>query len=93
MALGADGHGDEGDGDLFAGDEELVHFAFGRGYGLAAIGADLGGEVDEVVGGVAHGGDDDDDLVAALFGGDGASGGFMDAFGGGDGGSAEFLND
>ena len=70
-----DGHGHECDGDLFAGGEELIHFACGTGFGRS----DLIGEVDEVVGRVAHGGDDDDDLMAGVLCGDGAAGGAMDA--------------
>src|SRR5208282_1944515 len=89
MALGVHGHGHEGDGDLFAGGEELVEFALGgRGGGFLSESADGVGEVDQIIGGVAHGRDDDDDAAAGLLGGDGASGGAMDAGGVGHGGAA-----
>ncbi len=57
-----DGHGHEGDGDLLAGGQEHVHLAGRR------LLADLAGQRDQLVGGVAAGADDDDDLVAGLLG-------------------------
>ena len=55
--------------------------------------ADLAGQVDQLVGGVAAGADDDDDLVAGLPGADGPAGGRHDALGRGHAGAAEFLHD
>ncbi len=72
---------------LLAGGEELIELALGRVF------ANLSGEVDEVVGCVAHGGDDDADLVSVLLGGDGALGGGVDPLGVCYTGSAEFLDD
>ena len=93
VALGVDGHGHQCDGDLLAGGEELVHLAFGRVFVAPAERADVFGELDQVVGRVAHGGDDDDDLVALFLGRDGPAGGAVDALGVGDTGAAEFLDD
>ncbi len=87
VALGVDGHGHQGDGDLLAGGQKLVHFPLGR------VGADFLGEFDEIVGGIAHGRDDDANLVAFHLGGDGAVGGAMDFLGIRDAGAAEFLDD
>src|ERR1700677_2172015 len=53
-----EGHGGEGDGGLVARGQEHVHLA------LAGQGHDFFGELDEIIGDAAHGGDDDDDLVA-----------------------------
>ena len=91
MPLGGQSHGDEGDGDLLAGGEELIHFAFG---GLAGGGApDVFRQGDEFVGGVAHGRDDDDDLVAGLLGSDDFLGGPVDFFCRGDRRATELLDD
>ena len=87
MPLRMDGHGHEGDGDLFAGGEELVELALG------GIFADLFGQIEQFVGGLAHGGDDGDDLVALFLGGDDALGGEMDFGRVGYRGAAEFLDD
>lgn len=85
-----EGDGGEGDGGLFAGGEQHVHFAL---WGLLQRGADALGKADKAVGDAAHGGDDDDDLIAlaATFGD--ASGDVFDAFSVGDRGAAVFLND
>ena len=56
-------------------------------------GRDLLGEVEQLVGGVAHRGDDDDDVVAGLAGVDDALGDPLDAVGVGDGGAAVLLHD
>ena len=93
MTLGVDGHGHQGDGDLFAGGQELVHFALGRDLVAPAEGADFPGQLDEVVGGVAHGADDDGDLISLLLGGDGAAGGTMNFFRIGDTAPPELLHD
>ena len=55
--------------------------------------ADLLGQVDQLVGGVAHRGDDDDDLVAGLLGVDDPLGDPLDAVGVGDGRTAVLLHD
>ena len=57
-----DGHRDQRVGDALTRGEQHVHFARGRGR------ADLSGQVEQVIGGVAHGGDDHDDVVALLLG-------------------------
>ena len=56
-----DGHGHEGDGDLLAGRQQHVHLAGRR------MLADLAGQFDELIGGVAASADDDDDLIAGLL--------------------------
>ena len=83
-------NGGEGDGGLFAGGEQHVHFAF---WGLLQRAADAFGKADEAVGDAAHSGDNNNDLVAlpAAFGN--AAGDVFDALGVGDGGAAVFLND
>ena len=55
VALGVDRHGHQGDGDLLAGGQELIHFAFGGHRIAAAILANLLGQFDQVIGGIAHG--------------------------------------
>lgn len=84
------GDGGKGDGGLFAGGKQHVHFAF---WGLLRRAADAFGEADEAVGDAAHSGDNDDDLIAltAAFGN--AAGDVFDALGVGNGGAAIFLND
>ena len=57
------------------------------------IGRDLLGEVEQLVGRVAHRGDDDDDVVAGLAGGDDPLGDPLDAVGVGDRGAAVLLHD
>lgn len=85
-----EGDGGEGDGGLFAGGEQHVHFAF---WWLLQRSADAFGETDEAVGDAAHSGDNDNDLIAlaAAFGD--AAGDVFNAFGVGDGGASVFLND
>ncbi len=64
------------------------------GWRLDAVdGAHLRGQVDQVVGRVAHGADDDDDLVPGLLGGHGPGGRPVDALGVGHAGPAELLDD
>ena len=63
-----DGHGQQGHGDALAGGQEDVHLAR-RGRGGQGSGL-----VEEVIGGVTHGGDDDHHRVAGLAGGDDALG-------------------
>ena len=82
-----DGHGHQGDGDLLAGGQQHVHLAGRR------LLADLAGQRDQLVGGVAAGADDDDDLVAGLFGADGPPCRRHDPLGGRHTGAAEFLHD
>ena len=83
----ADGHGEEGAADHFAGGEEHVHLAAGR------AGADGLGEGDQFVGGFAHGGDDGGDRLA--FGGavGDAGGDGLEPLDGADAGAAVFLDD
>ena len=54
---------------------------------------DLLGQVEQLVGGVAHRRDDDTDVVAGLLGGDDALGDPLDALGVGDGGTSVLLHD
>ena len=60
VAEAADGHGEQRHRDALAGGEQHVELAGRRDR------RDLVGEVEQVVGGVAHGADGDDDLVARL---------------------------
>ena len=89
LPLGMDRHRHQGDGDLLAGGQELVHLPLGR----RAVAADAACQCDEIVGGVAHGADDDDDLVALLLGRDGPAGGLVNPLRVGNAAAAEFLND
>ena len=82
-----DGHRDQRVGDPFAGGQQHVQFARRRGR------AHLLGQIQQVVGGVAHRGDDHDDVVALLFGLDDAFGDATDPVGVGHRGSAVFLHD
>ena len=84
---GMQGHGGQGDGGLFAGGQENVHFSF------AGQRHDLLGQLDQAVGHTAHGGDDHDDLIAfgAMTGN--AGGDIFDPIGVADGGATIFLND
>src|SRR5258707_14972030 len=93
VRVGVMAHGNAANGALVSGNEELVYLALGGDGVDAAVDADFFGEFDEVVGGVAHGGDDDDDLVAALLSFDRAFSGAVDSFCVGDGRAAEFLHD
>jgi len=93
VALRADRHRHQGDGDLFTGCQQLIHLALGRGDLGAADGAHLLGQCDQVIGRIAHGADDDHDLVAALLRRHRPPGGAMNAFGVGDAAAAEFLYD
>src|SRR5690606_16076935 len=56
------GHGEQGHRDPLPGGEQHVELP------LVPVGADLGGQVEQLVGGVAHGGHDDGDLVAGAVG-------------------------
>ena len=56
-------------------------------------GGNLGGEVQQLVGGVAHGGHDDGDLVARQLGGDDATRDATQRLGVGDGRSAELHHE
>ena len=82
-----DRHGHQGDGDLLAGGQQHVHLAGRR------LLADLAGQLDQLVGGVAAGADDDDDLIAGLLGADGPPGRRHDPLGGRHAGAAELLHD
>jgi hypothetical protein len=62
-------------GDALPGGQQHVEFA-GFGHGR-----DLGCEVEQLVGGVTHGGDDDDHVVAALSRRDHSLGDALDALG------------
>ena len=62
VAVRGDGDRQQRHGDPLAGGEQHVELAAGRVVG------DLAGQVEQLVGGVAHRGDDDDDVVAVLLG-------------------------
>ena len=80
-------NGGQRDGRLFAGGQQHIHLP------LAGQRHDFFGQLDQIVGHAAHGGDDDDDLVAlrVIFGH--ARGDILDAFGVADRSAAVFLND
>ena len=82
-----DGHRDQGVGDALAGGQKHVQLPGRRG------GADLFGQVKQVVGGVPHGRDHDHDVVTGLFGLDDALGNATDPVGVGHRGSTVFLHD
>ena len=82
-----DRHRHQRDAHLLAGREQHVHLA-----GRRVVG-DLLGEVDQVVGLVAHRADDHHDLVAVLLGANRPPGGRLNLFRIGDARAAEFLND
>ena len=82
-----DRHGQQRHRDALAGAEEHVELPARRHRD------DLLGELDQLVGGVAHGRDDDGDVVAGLLGVDDAFGDPLDPLGVGDGGAAVFLHD
>ena len=86
-AVLVDGHRQQRHGDALAGGEEHVHFA-GRG-GIS----DLAGEVQQFVGGVAHGGNHHHHLVAGALCVHHAPGDALDALGVRHGGTAELLDD
>ena len=83
----AHGHGQQGHGDALAGGQEDVHLAGGRVVGQGV------GHVEQVVGGVAHGGDDDDDGVARPARGGDAPGDAPHRLDVGDGRTAVLLHD
>ncbi len=87
FAEARDGHRSEGDGGLFSGGQEDVHFT------LARIGGDVPGQFDEVVGDAAHRGNNHDDLVALGLGFNDAARHVENAFGITDGSAAKFLDD
>ena len=87
VAQAADRHGEQRHRDALAGGEQHVELARRRDR------RDLVGEVEQLVGGVAHGADGDDDVVAGLARLDDALRDALDALGVGDGGSAELLHD
>ena len=82
-----DGHRDQRVGDPLTRGQQHVHLPRGRGR------ADLPGQVEQVVGGVAHRGDHHDDVVALLLGLDDALGDAADPLGVGHRGSAVLLHD
>ncbi len=73
--------------DALAGGQQHVELAARRQR------RDLVGEVDELIGGVAHGGDHDDDVVTGLLGRDDALGDALDAGCVGNRGAAVLLDD
>jgi hypothetical protein len=89
VALRVERHGHEGDRDLLTGREELVHLALRWRAALT----DRVGEIDEVVGGLAHRADDDADLVALFLRGDRPPGGLVDPLGVRDARAAKLLYD
>ena len=83
----ADGHAKEGHGDAFTGGEKHIEFApFG-------VGGNLLGQFEEMIRGVAHGGDDHDDVLARGPGLEHSPGDLADFLGIGDAATAVFLND
>ena len=72
VAFGVDGHGEQAHGDAFAGRHQHVHLALGR------VGVDAHGLIDEVVGGVAHGGDHHGHGIALLLRFDDTAGDALD---------------
>ena len=82
-----DGHRDQRVGDPLTRGQQHVHFPRRRGR------ADLSGQVEQVVGGVAHGGDHHDDVVALLLGLHDALGDAADPLGVRYRGSAVLLHD
>ncbi|MNS27702.1 hypothetical protein D3C72_596560 [compost metagenome] len=87
VARVVDGHRHQGDRDLLAGGEQHVDLARG---GLAG---DLVHQVDQLVGGVAHGRHHHHHLVAVRAGPGDPLGHFLNPLGGGDGGPTELLDD
>lgn len=83
-------HGEQSDGDLFAGGEKHIHLA-GVG-GLIRLIVDALREGDQIVGGIAHSGDDDDDLIVGMFIVEDSISDVEDFISGRDGAAAEFLN-
>jgi 2-polyprenyl-6-hydroxyphenyl methylase/3-demethylubiquinone-9 3-methyltransferase len=82
-----DGHGEQRHGDALAGGEQHVHLARRR------VWRDLPRQRDQVIGGVAHGGDHHHDLVAGVSGGDHALGDTPDPRRVPDRGAAVLLDD
>ena len=80
-------HGEQGHRDALTGGQEDVHLTGGRLRGQGA------GHVEELVGGVAHGGDDHDDGVAGLARGDDALGDASHRLNVADGRAAVLLHD
>ena len=85
QAHGLNGHGAQGAGDLLAGGQQHIHLPLG------CVGVDLLGLFNEVVGGVALGGEDRHHLVALSVGVRDDLRHVADAVGVGHGGPAEFL--
>ncbi len=81
-----DGHRHQRHADLLAGRKEHVHFA-----GVGAIG-DLPGQIDQMIGLMAHRADDHHDLVALLLGANRFAGGGENFLAIGNAGAAEFLD-
>ena len=79
------GHGAQGDGDLLAGAQEHVRLPLG------GLGIDLPRLFNQVVGGVALGGQNHHDLVAGSISIGDDAGHVPDALGIPDGAAAEFL--
>ena len=87
VALRVDRHRQQGHRDPLAGGEQHVELAPARHRD------DLLGQVDQLVGGVAHRGDDHDHVVAVALGGDDALGDPLDPLGVGDRRAAVLLHD
>ena len=81
------GHGQQGHGLALAGGDQHVHLPARAG------GRDLGGQVEQLVGLLAHGADDDDHLVAAPAGPGHVVGHGAYAIGVGDRGAPELLHE
>ena len=82
-----EGDSHEGDGNLFAGGHEHIHFAVAGSVG------EFVSEGDELVGRFTHCTDNDNDLVSGLCSADGFSSGTENLLRIGNAGSPEFLND
>ena len=87
VAHGLDGHGAQGAGDLLAGGQQHIHLPLG------GVGVDLRGLGNQIIRGVALGGEDRHDPVAPAVGLGYDAGHVADAVGIRDGAAAEFLND
>ena len=87
VAHGLDGHGAQGAGDLLTGGQQHIHLPLG------GVGVDLRGLGNQIIRGVALGGEDRHDPVAPAVGLGYDAGHVADAVGIRDGAAAEFLND
>src|SRR4051794_5431408 len=87
VPMGGDRDGQQRHRDALPRGEQHVQLTSGRLVG------DLAGLIEQLVGGVTHGGDHDDDVVAVFLGTDDPFGDALHVRGGGDGGAAVLLDD